>query len=138
MESAVINIALITNDAERVKFVKSNLKKVHTAISRFSFEDIFSARIGSDPYDIILLDYPTCSSLELKEIFSLRKEKLLEHIPFLFILDKDQKGNRDEIFKDNLSGFLSEPFDQFEFLQQVKNLVSLASSAVFSYFSATK
>jgi nitrogen-specific signal transduction histidine kinase/CheY-like chemotaxis protein len=135
MESSVIYIALITNDAERVEYVKSSLKKAHTAISRFSFEDIFTAHIGSDPYDLILLDYPTCSSLELNEIYSLRKEKLLEHIPFLFILDKDQQGHRDEIFKDNLSGFIAEPFDQFEFLQQVRNLVSLGQLEQQVYYT---
>jgi len=135
MESNLINIALITNDEKRLEYIGENLKQAHTSINDFAFEDIYAAQLSNDPYDLIIIDSPTCINFNLEDIYNLRKNKSHEHIPILFILDDEKLPLHEEILKDTLSGFVKEPFTQLDFFKEVRNLVSIGQLEQQVYYS---
>lgn len=120
-----LNIALISNNADRVKLIRSYLKHTHANLHNFGFKDVSLGRINVVEFDLIIFDGSSSNFFDLKEFYSLRLVSQKGQTPYLFLLSKEQEEYRTQIFRDEHSGFLVEPFEQIDFLSHTRFLVSL-------------
>jgi len=122
MKSFQQNIAFISSDTERLNKYKLYISSPKTKIYTFDYHSAFSSILKSEVYDLIIFDLFSENTYDVKRISLLRKEKLHQITPFLFILGKDQTPFKMDIYKDEHSSFLFEPIDKFELLNSVKYL----------------
>ncbi len=80
--------------------------------------------LRSDPFDLLIFDCVSFPGFAFRDFAALRKEKLLQTTPFLFILATDELVSRNDIYKDEQSNFLIEPVDKFQLLATVKMMLA--------------
>ncbi len=134
-ESSTLNIAVITNHNKRFTELKSKLHKTRALLRPLTFNEVYLDRLGPGPFDILIIDYPSFPNVELKEIFKLRNKRIYIKTPFLFLLNQDQSSNQVEIYNDQNSSFLVDPFTDFQLLVQIRHLVYMnqLEKQVYSY-----
>jgi len=127
MKSFQQNIAFISSDIERINKYKLYIASPNTKIYSFDFQPALSSVLKSEVFDLIIFDLFFENSYDVKRISLLRKEKLHQITPFLFILGEEQSSYKMDIYKDEYSSFLFEPIDKFELLNSVKYLEKINS-----------
>lgn len=127
MNSLQQNIAIISSDSERQDKIKLFISSPATKIYTFDFSTAFKNILNQEKFDLIIFDLYSEKLYDNKHISVLRKESLLSHTPFLFLLGNEQTSYKMEIYKDEYSSFLFEPIDKFEILNSVKSLCKLSS-----------
>jgi signal transduction histidine kinase len=125
MKSNLVNIAFVSAGIDRGQQIKGHLRHAHAAISEFNFDDFFNTKLKIDAFDLIIIDFLNIPSTNIKNILRLRLDKRRIRTPFLFILTKEQSSLHNEIFRDERSGFIREPFEKFDFLSQVRSLITI-------------
>jgi signal transduction histidine kinase/DNA-binding response OmpR family regulator len=127
MKSFQQNIALISSDSERLNNFQLYITSPKTKIYTFDFQNAFNNVLKSEIYDLIIFDLFPNGSYDIKRISLLRKDKLHQKTPFLYLLGKDQTTYKMEIYKDEYSSFIFDPIDKFELLNSVKYLEKVSS-----------
>ena len=122
MKSFQQYIALISSDPERLKNFQLYITSPKTKIYTFDFQTAFNNILRSEIYDLIIFDLFPKGSYDIKRISLLRKDKLHQNTPFLYLLGKEQTTYKMEIYKDEYSSFIFDPIDKFELLNSVKYL----------------
>ena len=122
MKSFQQNIALISSDPERLNNLKIYITSPKTKIYTFDFQSAFSNILKSEIFDLIIFDLFPNGSYDIKRVSLLRKDKLHQITPFLYLIGKEQSTYKMEIYKDEYSSFLFDPIDKFELLNSIKHL----------------
>jgi len=124
-ETPALNIAVITNHQQRFTEIKLKLNKTRSVLRLLTFNEVYLDPLGSGPFDLLIIDYPSFANVELKEIFKLRNKRIYTKTPFLFILNQDISFNQAEIYNDQHSSFLNDSFTEYQLLTQIRQLISL-------------
>ena len=134
-ESLSLNIAVITNHNQRYSELKSKLKKTRATLRILNFNEIYLDRTALGSFELLILDFHSFANVDLKEIFRLRNKRVYAKTPFLFILNPDQTSLQAEIYADQNSGLLMDPFGEYQLLLQIRQLVSLnqLEKQIYSY-----
>ena len=122
MKSFQQNIALISSNPERLNNLKIYITSPKTKIYTFDFQSAFSNILKSEIFDLIIFDLFPNGSYDIKRVSLLRKDKLHQITPFLYLIGKEQSTYKMEIYKDEYSSFLFDPIDKFELLNSIKHL----------------
>jgi signal transduction histidine kinase len=135
VETPSLNIAVITNHVQRFTELKSKLNKTRAVLRSLTLNEVYLDPVGRGPFDLLIIDYPSFTGTELQEIFKLRNKRVYTKTPFLFILNADLSSHQSEIYNDQNSSFLTDPFNDFQLMTQIRQLVSLnqLEKQVFSY-----
>ena len=135
MNENLLKIAIISNESKRIQTVKSSLKQAQATIADYAFKDISLGNINVAQYDLIIFDCASSTYIDIKEYYHLREENHRSQTPYLFVLSSEQQDYRQEIFRDERSGFIKDPYEQIEFLSLTRYLISLGQleKKVFLY-----
>ncbi len=135
MNDNLLKIAIISNENKRIQFVKSSLRQAKAAINEFAFKDISLGNINVAQFDLVIFDCASTTYIDIKEFYHLRQENHKAQTPYLFLLNENQLDYRQEIFRDERSGFIKDPYEKIEFLSIVRYLISLGQleKKVFHY-----
>jgi signal transduction histidine kinase len=134
-ESSSLSIAVITSQNKRFTELKSKLHKTRAILRSLTFNEVYLDRLGPGPFDLLIIDYTSLQNVELKEIFRLRNKRVYVKTPFLFILSTGLASSQLEIYNDQNSSFLVDPFTDVQLLVQIRHLVYLnqLEKQVYSY-----
>jgi signal transduction histidine kinase len=140
MKNNQLNIAIVSEDKERSLNFKLFLQEPACETFFFTHNKALTEGLKSAVFDLVIFDCVGCDKLIFKQIGILRSNRNFIRTPFLYILNANQETYRVEIYKDERSAFLQEPFDKFEFLSTYKNLVMIGEleRRVFIYDDVLK
>ncbi len=125
MNAYQINTALISDDPERLLNLNLYISTPHRKIFNYDFKTAFDNILKSEVFDLVIIDLSSNPGFDFKSVVSIRREKLHQTTPILFILNTEQANYRMEIYKEENSSFLIEPTEKFELLNAVKMLENL-------------
>ena len=135
MNENLLKIAIISNENKRIQSVKASLRQAQAAFREFAFKDISLGNINVAQFDLVIFDCASSTYFDLKEFYHLREENHKSQTPYLILLNENQLDHRQEIFRDERSGFIKDPYEHIEFLSITRYLISLGQleKKVFLY-----
>jgi signal transduction histidine kinase len=125
MNINTINIGLFSEDAKRAGNLNQLLKDPRRKVVIFTFTDFSNKYINLDQFDILIIDLTTGPTFNLNKIASVRVEKKITGLPFLYIINEQQADNLVQIQRDKPIGILHDPFTSYEMDSWIRNLSAL-------------
>lgn len=126
MQSQQVNIALISNDQDRIQTLSALLKDQNNKMSVYSFMEAGRNALFEEPLDLIILDCTTELDFDYRKFDAIRSNKKLNNIPFIFLIENNQDKIKRQIYKKAQNKMLIEPLDKFAFISTIAGALHLS------------
>lgn len=127
MNLNAMNIGLVCDDDQRIDYLVQQINDPRRKIVSFNFKDIDNKYIKFDGFDLLIFDLPSCEIKSIKSIFTLRSQRDLSVIPFIYIVNDNHIDKIEDLIKDKPSSIINDPFTQAEIESLVGNMGTLAN-----------
>jgi signal transduction histidine kinase/DNA-binding response OmpR family regulator len=121
-----VNIALVSDSEERIQKLSALLTEPNNRVKQTSFVDAGRHALFELSLDLVILDCVSHPDFDYRNFESVRINRKLETIPFIFILDKNQDNVKRQVYKIPRNSILIEPIDKFLFISTVTGTLHLS------------
>lgn len=119
------NIALVSDNAERLLNFKMFLASQKRRIFTLKFDTALQNGITSETYDLIIFDSYSNANFNIKPALEIRNSRFHYTTPIIFIFSESQQNSQMDVYKDEFSTYLTDPVDKITFLNTVQVMENL-------------
>jgi len=121
MQHSQYNIAVISDDFNRLKNLSGLLQDSLNKQHHLTFGQAFSEGLVEIPFDLVIVDVVSNPDLNFTDLSRVRKQNRLDEIVFIFILLDGQETIKRQCYKNPNNRIVFDPADRFFFISTVTN-----------------
>ena len=129
MQHYQYNIAIISDDVNRIKSLSDLLQDSLNRQHYLTFDQAFSTGLIDIPFDLIIVDGVSNPDLNFADLSRVREQNRLHAIVFVFVLLEGQETLKRQCYKNPNNRIVFDPLDRFVFISTVTN--ALHQSALY-------
>lgn len=129
MQQYQYNIAVISDDVNRLKKFSEYLQDTRNKQHHFSHHQALSDGLTEIPFDLVIVDGVSDPDLKFLDLDSVRSQNRLDKIVFIFVLIEGQETLKRQCYKNPNNRIIFDPADRFLFISTVTN--ALHQSALY-------
>lgn len=121
MQHYQYNIALISDDFNRIKNLSGLLQDSRNKQHHLTFGQAFSDGLTDIPFDLVIVDGVSNPDLNFDNLEQVRKQNRLDNIVFIFVLSDGQETLKRQCYKNPNNRLVFDPADRFFFISTITN-----------------
>lgn len=129
MQQYQYNIAVISDDFNRLKNLAELLQDTRNKQHHITFKQALSDGLTEIPFDLVIVDGVSNPDLNFADLSNVRSQNRLDDIVFIFVLLNGQETLKRQSYKNPNNRIVFDPADRYFFISTVTN--ALHQSALY-------